>query len=180
MLPWAIDEATIIAVPDAVQRGWFQADRQELASPPRFVTFAAPRVVALPGLQTDAANSTRACAAAGTNFKICDLLIVKPPQLQGSEVRSGRYLLQWQSQGQPFASFTDFLEEAVDPDFVTANPIYQGNAQQRTHLRPASRRLLLPCTPTGRNHHKRLLERCGTRSGSRDRLDGKSCRCLSE
>jgi hypothetical protein len=132
----AIDEATIIAAPDAVQRGWLQVVNQPLPPPgpssplqhPEWWHFLAcpqPQPVPL------------APAPSWNQFQPCDLLIVEPPVLQSPSVQSGSYTLQWNST-QTLASFTDFLEEAVDPDFVTAEVIYQGGSQHYTIFgRPA-------------------------------------------
>src|SRR5262249_32935610 len=61
-------------------------------------------------------------------FEPCDLLIVDPPLLQMSDIEGGKYSLTWT----PLDGSVDFLEEAVDPEFVTAAVIYQGSSGSYT------------------------------------------------
>jgi hypothetical protein len=119
----AIDEATIIAVPDAIQRGWFPVANTALTSPldssplqhPEWWHFLEcrqqqpfPRVNAPPAGQ----------------FQPCDLLVISSPTLSITPPEGGRFSLNWL----PLAGATDSLEEAVDPEFATASVIYQGSS----------------------------------------------------
>jgi len=126
----AIDEATIIAVPDAVQLGWSEARNAPLASPPdsspllhsewwRFLDCRQQQPV------------PRVPAPRLDEFQPCDMLIVQAPLLELSRIEAGKYELSWAST-QTTDAYTDFLEEAVEPGFVTAEVIYQGSSGHYT------------------------------------------------
>jgi phage tail sheath protein FI len=56
---------------------------------------------------------------------------VQAPVLELSQVEAGKYELSWAST-QATDPYADFLEEAVEPEFVTAEVIYQGASDQYT------------------------------------------------
>jgi hypothetical protein len=110
-----IEEATIVAAPDAIQRGWYRFASDPpplpaLSSPlqhPEWFHFAEcnpkqeiPRVSEPPAGQ----------------FQSCDLQIIAAPGLALNDLGGGRYELDWT----PLPGAVDFLEEAVDPNFSTA------------------------------------------------------------
>jgi hypothetical protein len=105
----AIPEATIISAPDAVQRGWFPAPD------------VAP---VLPSLQKIPATS----APPASPFQPCNRLIVTPPVISISGPSGDRFSLHWP----PMPGAVDFLQEAVDPAFATAEVIYQGTSGEFT------------------------------------------------
>ena len=123
----SIDEATIVAAPDAVQRGWHQVVNQPLPPP----------IPSSPLQHSESWHLLGCCQSqpvpltappSKSDFQPCVVLIVDPPVLESLSVQGGAHTLEWTST-QVLASFTDYLEEAVDPDFVTAEVIYQGVAQ---------------------------------------------------
>jgi Phage tail sheath protein subtilisin-like domain len=113
----AIEEATIIAAPDAVQRDWFKIGDEPLASPPESSPLQHPEWwhfadcnqkqdiprVPVPDLPTG-------------QFQVCDLQPIMPPVLTLNDLGGGRYQLIWDS----LPGAVDYLEEAVDPYFATA------------------------------------------------------------
>jgi hypothetical protein len=147
----AIDEATLIAVPDSVQRGWNRATREAIASPPPSSPLqhpewwhslecrprpAIPRVPAPPSGQ----------------FLACDVAIVPPPLLSTSPVTfysspcgsvggGGTFSLAWTppsgSAPGPGRGATDVLEESADPGFESAGVIFRGSSNSVTFSRPA-------------------------------------------
>jgi hypothetical protein len=129
----AIDEATIIAVPDAIQRGWFQVQSMPLASPPESSPLAHPEWWHFLDCNLQQAVPITAAPPLG-QFEPCNLLPVAPPFLSISEVEAGRYSLTWS----PLANAVDSLEESLDPGFATSNIIYEGSSGKVTlYNRPA-------------------------------------------
>jgi hypothetical protein len=128
-----IDEATIIAVPDAVQRGWTKLGPTPLASPPDSSPLAHPEWWHFLDCNTKSNIPLVAGPPLG-QFEPCDLLIVDPPALHISGIEGGRYSLQWT----PLAGAVDLLEEAVDSSFISSAVIYQGSSGSSTiYGRPA-------------------------------------------
>lgn len=118
-----IEEATVIAVPDAIQRGWHRVDTEPLASPPDSSPLAHPEWWHFLDCKANAEFPVTSVPPLG-QFEPCDLLIVSPPALQISDVEAGKYSIVWT----PLGGAVDFLEEATDPNFITAAVIYQGSA----------------------------------------------------
>jgi hypothetical protein len=123
----ALDEATIIVVPDAVQRGWSLALSTPLASPPASSPLAHPEWWHFLDCQQKQDIPLVSKPPAG-QFEPSDLLIIDPPDLQISDVTAGRFTLAWA----PLAGAVDYLEEALDPAFNTAGVIYQGSTGHYT------------------------------------------------
>lgn len=119
----SIDEATIIAAPDAIQRGWFQIGSEPLESPPESSPLAHPEWWHFLDCNKQQPIPITDAPPAG-QFEPCNLLILAPPFLWISEVKAGRYTLTWT----PLANAVDTLEESLDPNFATANVIYQGSS----------------------------------------------------
>jgi hypothetical protein len=123
----AIDEATIIAVPDAIQRGWFQVQSMPLASPPESSPVAHPEWWHFLDCNQQQAVPISDAPPLG-QFEPCNLLIIDPPLLSISDVDAGRYSLTWN----PLADAVDSLEESLDPGFATSNVIYEGSSGKVT------------------------------------------------
>ena len=123
----AVDEATIIAAPDAVQRGWFRATNQQLASPPASSPLRHPEwwhfLPCSPPPQIPASSGPPA-----GQFQPCDLKIIEAPVLSLIPPEGGIYTLVWTA----LPGAMDYLEEAADPEFITAGVIYQGSAGRKT------------------------------------------------
>ncbi|HEX4606538.1 MAG TPA: hypothetical protein VH724_21240, partial [Candidatus Angelobacter sp.] len=112
-----IEEATIIAAPDAVQRGWFQSGEDALASPPQSSPLQHPEWWHF----ADCAQKQeipRVSEPPKGQFQTCDLeeRRVTPPLLTLQKVDDNSYQLLWAS----MPGAVDFLEEALDPYFATA------------------------------------------------------------
>jgi hypothetical protein len=132
----AIDEATIIAVPDAVQRGWSEADNAPLGAPPDSSPLLHPEWWHFLDCR-EQQPVPRVPAPRLDEFQPRDMLIVQAPLLELSRTEAGKYELSWTST-QATDAYSDFLEEAVEPGFVTAEVIYQGASGHYTiYGRPA-------------------------------------------
>ncbi len=131
-----IDEATIICVPDAVQLGWYPYAADPIA--PAGPSSPFPHPEWWHGLGCiDQQSIPLALTPPLDHFQVCDLLVVQAPELKVAAREGNTLTLTWES-SQHFATFTDLLEEAVDPQFLTANVIYTGPAQSRViYGRPA-------------------------------------------
>jgi hypothetical protein len=129
----AVDEATIIAVPDAVQRGWTATASTPLAAPSPSSPLAHPEWWHF--LDCDQKqNIPLVPVPPAGQFEPCDLLIIDPPTLQLAVVAAGMFTLSWP----PLAGAVDYLEEALDSEFLTAGVIYQGSTGSYTiYNRPA-------------------------------------------
>lgn len=129
----AIEEATIIAVPDAVHRGWSSLSSLPLPSPPESSPVQHPEWWHFLDCQEKQDIPLVPEPPLG-QFEPCNLLIIAPPVLTLAEVTDGRIHLTWT----PLAGATDFLEEALDDEFRTARVIYQGSSGDFTiYSRPA-------------------------------------------
>ena len=132
----AIEEASIIAAPDAVHRGWLQVSNDALAPPPASAPIPHPEWWHFLDCQQQHEIPQVPSAPLG-QFQPLDLLLIQPPVLTVSELVGGKYSLSWSST-QVLDGYADFLEEAVDPEFVTAVVIYQGSANSYSlYSRPA-------------------------------------------
>ena len=119
----SIDEATIIAVPDAVQRGWTPANEGPLSSPPDSSPLTHPEWWQYLDCNPQPAIPAGLPPAIG-QFEPLDLQPIAPPVLSSSSAEGGRFTLNWT----PLAGAVDFLEEAVDPLFASAAVLYQGSS----------------------------------------------------
>jgi hypothetical protein len=125
----AVEEATIIVVPDAVQRGW-KLVKPVRGSDPQFDQ-------ALPhpswGLTDDCSELVSppvGLAPRWDKFLQCGLRVLQEPRLEVSQQPDtlGSFTLSWES-GDADVSFV--LEEAVEPNFSDAAVIYQGEERRR-------------------------------------------------
>jgi hypothetical protein len=110
-----IEEATIIAAPDAVQRGWFQSGDDGLGTPLPSSPLQHPEWWHFLDCNQKQEIPRVSLPPAG-QFQPCDLLIIAAPVLNLTDLGGGRYELTWT----PLAGAIDYLEEAVDPEFATA------------------------------------------------------------
>ncbi len=125
-----IEEATLIAVPDAVQLGWHRTE-VPLVSPPAFDP-------ALPHASWALADSCDAGAPATTGvsprwdrFLACDLKVIAPPILtvDGDPDATGTFQLSWDS---PDTEVDFVLQEATRPDYSDAVEIHRGSDRNLT------------------------------------------------
>src|SRR5205823_11228253 len=117
-----VEEATLIAVPDAVHRGW---SRYEPGPPPRAEESPPPIRPAWwhfldckPPPVFEAVREPR-----WGNFLPCALRVLPFPQLSKSE-RPGAITLSWTRVNEPQVRYV--LEESPRPNYADARPIYQG------------------------------------------------------
>ncbi len=134
-----IDEATLIAVPDAVQRGWIAAGTAALSSPPASSPLAHPEWWRWLDCNRPQTPPPGAPLGAG-GFIDCTLVApVEVPLLAATPPQGGTYDLSWT----PVATVgaTDILQEATRPDFSDAADIASGPAaaagQVTLHARAA-------------------------------------------
>jgi hypothetical protein len=115
-----IEEATIIAAPDALQRDWFHSGDDPLASPPPSSPLQHPEWWHFADCHQQQ-EIPRVTAPPQGQFQACDLQVVNPPGLTLTDLGGGRYQLTWI----PLPDAIDYLEEAVDSQFATAVVIRQ-------------------------------------------------------
>ena len=112
-----IEEATIIAAPDAVHRGWIRTGEDPLASPPSSSPLQHPEWWHFTDCNQKKEIPRVSVKDLPTGqFQVCDLEPITPPVLSLRDLGGGRYQLIWDT----LAGAVDYLEEAVDPYFATA------------------------------------------------------------
>ena len=106
-----IDEATIVAVPDALHTGWYRAFYDSPASPP----YSAPL----------------AAAPRGDQFLSCCLKVIPRPTLKLAQAPDelGTFQLSWTSD---LPGSVTIVEECTTPDFAGAVIAYQGTRRTMT------------------------------------------------
>jgi hypothetical protein len=124
----SVEEATLIAVPDAIHRGWFKKPEDkpteaEVSSPPErpewwhFLDCQPP------------AQIPRASKPETAYFLNCDIQIIPAPVLSVEKERDGTFTLLWQSN---LANAKYVLEEATDPNFSHPVEIVAGTERHLT------------------------------------------------
>jgi hypothetical protein len=121
----SVEEATLIAVPDAIHRGWFKKPEEqpveaEVSLPPvrpewwHFLDCNPP------------AQIPRASKPETAYFLNCDIQVVPVPVLSVEKAVGGTFTLSWQTS---LANAKYTLEEATYPNFSDAEEIYTGTEQ---------------------------------------------------
>ena len=144
----AVDEATLVAAPDAVQLGWFAVADEALASPPASSPLAHPEWWHSLDCRQQEPVPIASQPPLG-EFQPCGLELIAPPVLSLLPPEGGVYSLVWT----PMAGAVDSLEEATDPEFLSAGVIYQG----------ASGHVTIYGRPPG-DYHYRLRRQVGAYS----------------
>ncbi len=139
-----IEEATIIAVPDAVHYGWFEHGREPLSDPPPSLPPLRPEwwhfldcnpaPEAKPPLsdcepQEPAPSPIKPVhEPEWGNFLNCGIAIIQPPQLFAltNVSRDGNFTLQWESSPPTNIAAEYVLEESGNTDFSTAEVVHSG------------------------------------------------------
>jgi hypothetical protein len=138
---FALEEATIISVPDAVHRGWTREELQELPQPRLTPPPVRPEwwhfLNCLPAIEPKAAMKECDPKAAPPRLKgvhepawghflNCSIKIIEPPPLSASTNFSteGTFTLSWASSPPSLGRFV--LEEAGADDFAPAETVYSG------------------------------------------------------
>ena len=138
-----IEEATVIAAPDAVNYGWFEQQREPLSDPPPSlppvrpewwhfldcnpVTGAKPPLSDCEPEETAPAPVKPVHEPEWGNFLNCGINIIQPPQLFALQnvSRDGNFTLQWESSPPIVAEYV--LEEATTDDFSNAEVVHSGS-----------------------------------------------------
>lgn len=125
-----IEEATIVAVPDAVHTGWYQAFYDLPASPPDSSPLARPEWWHFLDCN-QAAPIPLVPAPRGDQFLSCCLKAIPRPTLQLSEAPDelGTFELTWTSE---LPGSVTIVEECTTPDFVGGTIAYQGTRRTMT------------------------------------------------
>jgi hypothetical protein len=137
-----LEEATIIAVPDAVHHGWDQQSREPLSDPPPSLPPLRPEwwhfldcnpsTEAQPPLSDCEAKEPTPSPIKPVhepewgNFLNCAINIIDPPQLVAlpNLSRDGNFTLTWESSPPIAAEYV--LEEATNSDFTNSEVIHSG------------------------------------------------------
>jgi hypothetical protein len=137
-----LEEATLIAVPDAVHHGWTENPREALRNPepsppplrPDWWHFLdctpsakkKPRLSSCEKEEPEPSPIKPVHVPEWGNFLNCDIHIIEPPQLFALPELStdGNFTLRWESSPPLEADYV--LEEASQPDFSDATQIYSG------------------------------------------------------
>jgi hypothetical protein len=125
-----IDEATIVAVPDALHTGWYRAFYNSPASPPDSAPMARPEWWHF--LDCNQATPVPLAAAPrGDQFLSCCLKVIPRPTLQLSQTLDelGTFQLSWTS---ALPGSVTIVEECTTPDFAGAVIAYQGTRRTMT------------------------------------------------
>lgn len=144
-----IEDATIIAVPDAAHRGWSKRTPEPPPAPMQSEPPLRPEwwhfLPCQPVQQTES-HALRDCDDQGKeeptgikpiheppweNFLDCSFEVIQPPTLSVDKqvTRTGVFTLSWQTSSSG-AAFEYELEEAVSRDFTNAVRVYLGKAAQ--------------------------------------------------
>lgn len=146
-----IDEATLIAVPDAVHRGWDRVDDAELPAPQPEAPSTPPEDCTPPRASTGEQGQFGDCAAIGAP----QLFAITPPSGLAA------YTIRWSPLAAPLVGYV--LEEATRADFGDAQAVYTGAANQTTLDSARRGRLFLPRSGGGsgeaRCRARQLVER---------------------
>lgn len=119
-----IEEASLIAVPDAMHRGWQRAEVVPPAPPVRSPPRAHPSWWHF--LECDPPESPPLDVAKPERgqFLKCDLRVLQPPQLSVKRSNAtGPFTLEWTD---PDIGVEFILEESTEPNFSGANEIWRG------------------------------------------------------
>lgn len=123
-----VEEASIIAVPDAYQRGWMPALVGDPQAPLKSKPLPHPEWWHCGDEMASDDGQTVQQPPQGT-FHNCDVQVIAPPilhVLDGPD-ESGTYRLGWTAQVAGCVTYT--LEEALRPDWIDAVTIFEGEGQ---------------------------------------------------
>lgn len=148
----AIEEATLIAVPDAVHPGWELAEPPPPPPPRPVAPLPRPEWWRFQGCQPLTAEQLAPAPAWG-NFLDCDIRVIAPPMLRhDAPDPTGTFTLYWESP-EPGARYV--LEESSDPGFEAGSFIvYEGPDLQK----------IIYGRPPGNYYYHVRLESGGNRS----------------
>lgn len=127
----SLEEATIIAVPDALHRGWHQeTDKAEILSPP----------LSLPPLRPEwwhfqncrQSKIERVSEPRWENFLDCGIRVIEIPKNlrpKDDDISTGKFTLVWKN-SEKDKSLEFVLEESATPKFEFAQEIYRGKKKE--------------------------------------------------
>jgi hypothetical protein len=129
----SLEEVTLIAVPDAVQRGW---QKPEIPNPPSAPDFERslprPEWWHFAPCQSEAKVKPIAEPDRG-KFQRCSLHIIAVPELSATEPdAAGSFTVQWTAVGDPEDETVYILQESASPKFSDPILLYQGTEIQYT------------------------------------------------
>ena len=126
---YSLDECTIIAVPDAVHRGWSKTtDEALILSPPVFSPPARPEWWHFAGCASD--DVPKVSEPPLGNFMDCGIRFVETPgnlSVKGN-ISSGKFTLEWKSK-ETDNDLVFVLEESASPKFEFAETVLRGKAK---------------------------------------------------
>lgn len=129
----ALDEVTLVAVPDAVHRPWQPAPEADLPPPAFLEPLARPEWWHFQGCNPEV---KRTAEPAWGNFLDCGIRIITPPELLVESVDvNGTLTLAWTSGLWPREDGDHpvyILEEATVPDFAGVRTLYRGDDTRLT------------------------------------------------
>lgn len=126
-----IEEATMIAIPDAVQRGWTRSAYEKAASPVEIPPLLRPQWWHF--LDCDAQTEIpRTRQPAWGNFLECETRVIQAPVLKdlGNPIQASSFTLVWSEAAD--SNTTYVVEESPDPEFAVTEIVYTGLETQFT------------------------------------------------
>ncbi|HEY6389814.1 MAG TPA: hypothetical protein VIX89_00975, partial [Bryobacteraceae bacterium] len=125
-----IEEATIIAVPDAVHGGWSRAFFEPLASPLDSLPLERPEWWRFLDCRSKDPLPRVAQPQSG-HFLDCSIRVIQRPSIWLAQApdENGTFQLSWSAES---ASGISRVEEGVTPDFMAAEVVYEGSARTVT------------------------------------------------
>ncbi len=126
-----IEEATMLAIPDAVHRGWSRSDPEKPVSPVETPPMLRPQWWHFLDCDANVALPLTRQPVWG-NFLDCGTRVIDAPTLDDLEnpIQSNSFTLAWSEAADPDATYV--LEEAADPEFVVTEVVYTGPETQFT------------------------------------------------
>ncbi len=120
----AVEEATLISVPDAVHPGWSPLPQTPAPAPKDVEPLPRPEWWRFLDCETDM-EIERTREPRWGNFLNCDIRLIAPPELTATEPdATGTFILSWTTLAEPGATY--IVEESASPDFSGAVIVYSG------------------------------------------------------
>jgi hypothetical protein len=128
----SLEEATIIAVPDALHRGWQKKNDEEISSPPISTLSSQPEWRTFqenrqPEIKTVSQSQSG-------NFSDCEISVLEIPEdfrVKGEKLSSEKFTLEWKY-ADANESLHFVLEESATPNFQFAREIYREKQKKIT------------------------------------------------
>lgn len=126
-----VEEATIIAVPDAVHRGWNRSGAGDALPPAPSIPFPHPEWWHFLDCRSSPPTPALAEPAWGS-FMTCGVRVIPAPTIRpaGAPDNAGTFTLTWSGLSEREVRYV--VEEATDPSFAGAIAVYSGPAGRLT------------------------------------------------